>query len=235
MNNTKMLEAAYAIIKGLAADQQTMIDSMIKTGADFSKTIGGAEPLLATLVLNLKDDIVAEEAKKNGKNNQLKAIKEILKSASKKPNEALHYVKTINGYQYAMDSHILAKINSIGEFKECPENLEYPNVEYFFGQKYTADSELLIPNVAKLKAYIKDQTVKHKKEKNYKPSYNFGVGQPLVNARMLVMAIDIMVGEFNIYYKNGKTALYFEDGKGNEVLLMPITKGDKFVDVATEL
>ena len=233
MTNTKMLEAAYTLVKTLDSDSQTMIDKITKDNIqwDFNTT----ETAIANMIIQLKQDIVSDEAKKNGKNNQLKAIKEILKSASKKPNEALHYVKTINGYQYAMDSHILAKINSIGEFKECPENLEYPNVEYFFGQKYTADLELIIPNVAKLKAYIKDQTVKHKKEKNYKPSYNFGVGQPLVNARMLVMAIDIMVGEFNIYYKNGKTALYFEDGKGNEVLLMPITKGDKFVDVATEL
>ena len=238
MTNTKMLETTYAIIKGLESDQQTMIDSLIKTGADCSKTIGGVEPLLATLVLNLKADIVAEEAKKNGKNNQLKAIKEILKSASKKTNEALHYVKTINGYQYAMDSHILAKINSIGEFKECPENLEYPNVEYFFGQKYTADSELIIPNVAKLKAYIKDQTARHKKERGCRILYNFGKDQPMVQAHMLSIAIDIMVGEYKAYYKGENSALYFEDKNGNEVLLMPVSKKNPsvgFIDETTKL
>ena len=124
MTNTKMLEAAYTLVKTLDSDSQTMINSLIKTGVDCSETIGGAEPLLATLVLNLKADIIAEEAKKNGKNNQLKAIKEILKSASKLPAEALHYVKTIGNYQYACDNYILAKINSVGELKECQENLE---------------------------------------------------------------------------------------------------------------
>ena len=238
MTNTKMLETTYAIIKGLESDQQTMIDSLIKTGADCSKTIGGAEPLLATLVLNLKADIVAEEAKKNGKNNQLKAIKEILKSASKLPVEALHDVKTINGYQYAMDSHILAKINSIGEFKECPENLEYPDVEKFFSRKNEACLELTVPDGIKLKAYIKDQTAKNKEKKGYKILYNFGKDQPMVNAHMLSIAIDIMVGEFKAYYKGENTALYFEDKNGNKVLLMPVSKKNPsvgFIDETTKL
>ena len=238
MTNTKMLEATYAIIKGLESDQQTMIDSLIKTGADFSKTIGGTEPLLATLVLNLKADIVAEEAKKNGKNNQLKAIKEILKSASKLPAEALHYVKTIGNYQYACDNYILAKINSVGELKECPENLKYMDVEEFFSRKNEACLELTVPDGIKLKTYIKDQTAKHKKERGYKILYNFGKDQPMVQAHMLSIAIDIMVGEFKAYYKGENTALYFEDKKGNEVLLMPVSKKNPsvgFIDETTKL
>lgn len=237
MTNTKMLEAAYAIIKGLESDQQTMIDSLIKTGADFSKTIGGVEPLLATLVLNLKADIVAEEAKKNGKNNQLKAIKEILKSASKLPAEALHYVKTIDGMQYACDGCILAKINSVGELKECPENLQYMDVEKLLENK-NRDKELDVPDISKLKTYIKDQTAKHKKERGYRILYNFGKDQPMVQAHMLSIAIDIMAGEFKAYYKDGKTALYFEDKKGNEVLLMPASKKNPsvgFIDETTKL
>ena len=234
MTNTKMLEAAYAIIKGLESDQQTMIDSLIKTGADCSKTIGGAEPLLATLVLNLKDDIVAEEAKKNGKNNQLKAIKEILKSASKLPAEALHYVKTIGNYQYACDSYILAKINSVGELKECPGNLEYLDVEKIFSRKNEACLELTVPDGIKLKTYIKDQTAKHKKERGYKIFYNFGKDQPLVDAELLSLAIDIMSGNFNCYCKNEKSALYFSDENNNEVMLMPMVSKSKN-DVTTEL
>ena len=238
MTNTKMLEAAYAIIKGLESDQQTMIDSLIKTGADFSKTTGGVEPLLATLVLNLKDDIVADEAKKNGKNNQLKAIKEILKSASKLPAEALHYVKTIGNYQYACDNYIVAKINSVGELKECLGNLKYPDVEKFFSRKNEACLELTVPDGIKLKTYIKDQTAKHKKERGYRILYNFGKDQPMVQAHMLSIAIDIMVGEFKAYYKDGETALYFEDKKGNEVLLMPVRKKNPsvgFIDETTKL
>ena len=237
MTNTKMLEAAYAIIKGLESDQQTMIDSLIKTGADFSKTIGGVEPLLATLVLNLKDDIVAEEAKKNGKNNQLKAIKEILKSASKLPAEALHYVKTIGNYQYACDSYILAKINSVGELKECPGNLEYPDVEKLSENK-NGDKELDVPDISKLKTYIKDQTAKNKEKKGYKILYNFGKDQPLVDAKMLNLAIDVMDGEFKAYYKDENSALYFEDKKGNEVLLISVSKTNPsvgFIDETTKL
>lgn len=238
MTNTKMLEATYAIIKGLDSDSQTMIDRLIKTGADCSETFGGAEPLLATLVLKLKADIIAEEAKKNGKNNQLKAIKEILKSASKLPAEALHYVKTIDGMQYICDGYILAKINSIGELKECPENLEYPDFGKKLLENKNRDKELDVPDISKLKAYIKDQTAKNKDKKGYKILYNFGKDQPLVNAKMLNLAIDIMVGEYKAYYKGESSALYFEDKKGNEVLLMPVSKKNPstgFIDETTKL
>ena len=236
MTNTKMLEAAYTLVKTLDSDSQTMIDTMTKGNMqwDFNTT----ETAIANMIIQLKQDIASDEAKKNGKNNQLKAIKEILKSASKLPAEVLHYVKTIGNYQYVCDSYILAKINSVGELKECPGNLEYPDFEKFFSRKNEACLELTVPDGIKLKAYIKDQTVKHKKEKNYKPSYNFGVGQPLVNAHMLSIAIDIMVGEFKAYYKGENTALYFEDKKGNEVLLMPVSKKNPsagFIDETTKL
>ena len=236
MTNTKMLEAAYTLVKTLDSDSQTMIDKITKDNIqwDFNTT----ETVIANMIIQLKQDIVSDEAKKNGKNNQLKAIKEILKSASKLPAEALHYVKTIGNYQYACDNYILAKINSVGELKECPGNLEYLDVEKIFSRKNEACLELTVPDGIKLKTYIKDQTAKHKKERGYRILYNFGKDQPMVQAHMLSIAIDIMVGEFKAYYKGGETALYFEDKKGNEVLLMPVSKKNPsvgFIDETTKL
>ena len=236
MTNTKMLEAAYTLVKTLDSDSQTMIDKITKDNIqwDFNTT----ETAIANMIIQLKQDIVSDEAKKNGKNNQLKAIKEILKSASKLPAEALYYVKTIGNYQYACDNYIVAKINSVGELKECLGNLEYPDVEKFFSRKNEACLELTVPDGIKLKTYIKDQTAKHKKERGYRILYNFGKDQPMVQAHMLSIAIDIMVGEFKAYYKGENTALYFEDKKGNEVLLMPVSKKNPsvgFIDETTKL
>ena len=231
-----MLEAAYTLVKTLDSDSQTMIDKITKDNIqwDFNTT----ETVIANMIIQLKQDIVSDEAKKNGKNNQLKAIKEILKSASKLPAEALHYVKTIGNYQYACDNYILAKINSVGELKECLGNLEYPDVEKFFSRKNEACLELTVPDGIKLKTYIKDQTAKHKKERGYRILYNFGKDQPLVEAKMLNLAIDVMDGEFKAYYKDENSALYFEDKKGNEVLLMPVSKKNPsvgFIDETTKL
>ena len=236
MTNTKMLEAAYTLVKTLDSDSQTMIDKITKDNIqwDFNTT----ETVIANMIIQLKQDIVSDEAKKNGKNNQLKAIKEILKSASKLPAEALYYVKTIGNYQYVCDNYIVAKINSVGELKECPGNLEYPDVEKFFSRKNEACLELTVPDGIKLKTYIKDQTAKHKKERGYKILYNFGKDQPMVQAHMLSIAIDIMVGEFKAYYKGENTALYFEDKNGNEVLLLPVSKKNPsvgFIDETTKL
>lgn len=236
MTNTKMLEAAYTLVKTLDSDSQTMIDKITKDNMQWD--FNTIETAIANMIIQLKQDIVSDEAKKNGKNNQLKAIKEILKSASKQPAGALHYVKTIGNYQYACDNYILAKINSVGELKECPGNLEYPDVEKFFSRKNEACLELTVPDGIKLKTYIKDQTAKHKKERGYRILYNFGKDQPMVQAHMLSIAIDIMAGEFKAYYKGENTALYFEDKNGNEVLLMPVSKKNPsvgFIDETTKL
>ena len=232
MTNTKILEELYTITKTLDSDSQSVINKIIKGNTSWS--FDTIETTIANMIIQLKSDIATEEAKKSGKSNQLKAFKDILKLGSKSTNEALHYTKTINGYQYAMDSRILAKINPIEGFKECPENLEYPDVEKFFSRKNEACLELTVPDGIKLKAYIKDQTAKHKKEKGYKIFYNFGKDQPLVDAELLSLAIDIMNGNFNCYCKNEKSALYFSDENNNEVMLMPVGSKSKN-DVTTEL
>ena len=232
MTNTKMLEAAYTLVKTLDSDSQTMIDKMTKGNIqwDFNTT----ETVIANMIIQLKQDIVSDEAKKNGKTNQLRAVKAILKSGSKLTNEALHYAKTIDGMQYICDGYILAKIKPIDTLPECPCALQYLNVLDFFDKYTTYDNQIIVPDNAKLKAYIKDQKLKHKSERKYKIFYNFGKDQPLVDAELLSLAIDIMNGKFNCCCKNEKSALYFSDENNNEVILMPISSKSKN-DVTTEL
>ena len=232
MTNTKMLEAAYTLVKTLDSDSQTMIDKMTKGNMQWN--FNTTETVIANMIIQLKQDIVSDEAKKNGKTNQLKAIKAILKSGSKLTNEALHYAKTIDGMQYICDGYILAKIKPIDTLPECPCALQYLNVLDFFGKHTTHDNQIIVPDNAKLKAYIKDQKLKHKSEKNYKVFYNFGKDLPLVNAELLSLAIDIMDGNFNCYCKNETSALYFSDENNNEVILMAMWSKSKN-DVTTEL
>ena len=55
---------------------------------------------------------------------------------------------------------------------------------------------------------------------------------------MLNLAIDVMDGNFKAYYEGENTAFYFEDKKGNEVLLMPVSKKNPsvgFIDETTKL
>ena len=232
MTNTKMLEAVYTLVKTLDSDSQTVIDRIIKGNMQWN--FDTTEATISNMIIQLKQDITADEAKKSGKSNQLKAIKTILKSASKLTNEASHYAKTIDGMQYICDGYILAKIKPIDTLPECPGALQYLNVLDFFGKHTTHDNQIIVPDNAKLKAYIKDQKLKHKSEKNYKVFYNFGKDLPLVNAELLSLAIDIMDGNFNCYCKNETSALYFSDENNNEVILMPMDSKSKN-DVTTEL
>ena len=232
MTNTKMLEAAYTLVKTLDSDSQTMIDKITKGNMQWN--FNTTETVIANMIIQLKQDIVSDEAKKNGKTNQLRAVKAILKSGSKLTNEALHYAKTIDGMQYICDGYILAKIKPIDTLPECPCALQYLNVLDFFDKYTTYDNQIIVPDNAKLKAYIKDQKLKHKSERKYKIFYNFGKDQPLVDAELLSLAIDIMNGNFNCYCKNEKSALYFSDENNNEVMLMPMDSKSKN-DVTTEL
>ena len=232
MTNTKMLEGLYEIAKTLDSDSQTMIGKMIKGNMEWN--FDTTETAIANMIIQLKQDITADEAKKSGKSNQLKAIKTILKSASKLGNEALHYAKTIEGVQYVCDGYILAKFKPIDTLPECPDALQYLNVLNFFDKYVTHDKQLIIPDNSRLKAYIKDQKLKHKSEKNYKILYNFGKDQPLVEAELLSLAIDVMDGDFSVYFKNETSAIYFSDENNNEVILMPVSSKTKN-DIVTEL
>lgn len=237
MTNTKMLEGLYTLAKTLDSDSQTMIDRIIKGNMEWN--FDTTETAIANMIIQLKQDITADEVKKNGKSNHLKAIKTILKSASKMTNEALHYAKTIDGMQYVCDGCILAKFKPIDTLPECPHTLQYPDVLSIFDKYTTHDNAELkaytiVPDNAKLKAYIKDQKLKHKSVKKYKVFYNFGKDLPLVDAELLSLVIDVMDGKFNCYCKNEKSALYFSDENNNEVILMPVCSKTKD-DIVTEL
>lgn len=236
MTNTKMLEGLYEIAKTLDSDSQAIIGKMIK--GNMQLNLDTTETAIANMIIQLKQDIISDEAKKSGKSNQLKAIKTILKSASKQGNEALHYAKTIDGMQYVCDGYILAKFKPIDTLPECPDNLQYVDVLSIFDKWTTDNAELkayiIVPDNAKLKAYIKDQKLKHKSERKYKVFYNFGKDQPLVDAELLSLVIDVMDGNFNCYCENEKSALYFSDENKNEVVLMPVSSKTKN-DVKTEL
>ena len=74
MTNTKMLEATYTLVKTLDSDSQTMIDKITKGNMqwDFNTT----ETAIANMIIQLKQDIVSDEAKKERKNNiKLVAVK----------------------------------------------------------------------------------------------------------------------------------------------------------------
>ena len=233
MTNTKMLETVYALKNSMEADVQKTIDDFVRKNLDMTPIFKTPESIIATLIQTLKDDISAEEAKKNGKNNQLKAAKAILKNADKN-NQAVHFTKIIDGVQYICDGYILAKIVKPFELPELPENLKCMDYVSVLNGAKTTENELIIPNLTKLKAYIKQQKAEHKKDTI---RYNFGENKPLVNAERLATTIDLMDGEFKAYFKNISSALYFKDENENEALLMPMSKLNilNFVDVTTEI
>lgn len=234
MTNTKTLESIYAIAATLPAEQQQTIHKLVDDNVNMANVFKSTETLIAELILQLNSDIATGEAKSSGKNNQLKAMKYILSQGKKAPKEYAQYVKTIDGWQYASDGFMLAKIKPLN-LPECPERLGYLDVKSVLNGNRDAYNELVMPDAVKLKAYIKQQKALHKADKKYKSVYNFGKDKPLVDAECLSTVIDLMEGKFKAYYKNTVCAIYLKDEHDNEALLCPIRRKEGFVDEVTKL
>jgi hypothetical protein len=229
MTNAKMLEGLYTIAGTLEKSQQDAITKFVKENVNVAGEFPMIETAIASLILRIKEDIATEEAKKSGKNNQLKAMKNILKSAKKlcKTKEAQQFVQTIDGWQYACDGFTLAKINHIEGLPECPDSLEFLNVGNLFNQKSNANTALEMPDKNKLKVFIKEHKAMRGNKSEQTIYFNFGENLPLVNAEWLLNAMDLMTGEYKVYCNGERGCLYFKDDNENEVLLMPIGKRDR--------
>ena len=227
MTNTKHWNPIYAIAATLTEEQQEAIKGFVNKRCDLSKQFPSTETLISSVIIQLMDDVAVDEAKASGKNNQLKAMKYILSRGKlHSARESTQFVKTIDGWQYACDSYMLAKIKPLN-LPEVPDRIreDYFNVEKILSDfKKASTNSLELPNITKLKAYIKNQKAIHKGNKLYYPMYNFGVDLPLVNAEYLANVMDIMTGDIQCYYSGLNSALYLTDSDGNEAAVCPISK-----------
>lgn len=184
------------------------------------------------LITELKEDITAEEAKKCGRNNQLKAMKAVLKNNER---DIFKYAKTIGGKQYVCNGYILIKVETPYDLPECPENFNYLNVSNLLNDNVRNFTKSLeIPDISQLKAYVKTQKAKKKAEKDRCKAiiYNFGKNMPAVNAECLAIAMDVMIGRYNVLFQSENNIIYFVDEHNNEVILCPLRKNSS--DIANE-
>ena len=220
MTAEKYLEKIMAYISTMESHEQKYINFMVEL--EQSPVHNIPIGILADIVVNLKNDIRAEHAKKSGKGTELSAAKRILKSSKKHSNTALHFAKTIGEYQYICDGFRLVKLADHLPLPELPSGVDYVNVDHFFNAERHNMASIEMPDLAQLKAHIKVQRAKQKAEGRKNPivTFDFGKGMPIVNAEYLADMMELLPS-CTVYAdpQNSLNPLYFYSGNSAGMLL----------------
>lgn len=183
MNNETLLKRLIEIKNTLPEYERDMADRCINTNyrVDDVKTTVGR---LINLILDVKEAMVMDYAKKNGVADKLKAANNILKRAPQ-ARESLKYTYTDeSGVQTICDTFCMVRLTEPLTLPELPSKMEYVNVKRIM-PKQVNPITLELPSLPELKTYIKLK----KAEKVKRIPYRFGDGLPQVDAEIL---LDVM-------------------------------------------
>jgi hypothetical protein len=225
MNNAKMLERVYAIVNTLEESDKKFIEKVSIQGGKF---IADTMPvILGQLIHDLKEDIYADEAKKTGKSAALRVARKMLKNGGK-VREALGYAPIIDGKQYICDSFSIVELNNPLPLPELPTHLEYIDAKRIL-QKPNGAIDIELPDVAKLRAYIKINKADVTKQ-GVKGNilYDFGDPLPVVDASLLLNMLVLLPdakASVTPREKFNPNGIYFE-GESGRGMLLPIRPKD---------
>ena len=181
-----------------------------------------AFPVIDAIIEEVKKDIAHDTAKQGGKLNQQKAAERVLKSCAKNYRPALQasWIDS-DGLQCLCDGFQAFRIKKPLTLPQLPDSLEKLDLKRIVQPNHGKALEL--PTVATLKTFIKTEKarLKAKKDKSA-PAWDFGADLPLVNAEMLLNALEILPG-CTATAKNCTSGLYFESPHGCG-LVMPLRR-----------
>lgn len=198
MTNTKLLEKLYGAEKNPAK--------------------------ISELIAEIKGEIIAEEAKKNGRAGTLSACKRIIKRGKTQYRDALAgaWIDK-NGRECVCDGFCAVRINTPLGLEKIPAGVDPLDLErlIFDNARLNMGDALELPTIAELKAYIKIK----KAENKTGVIWDFGENLPAVNAQYLLDVLEALPGAVATPSSRRPfvTAIYFTSDNGDGALL-PIRK-----------
>lgn len=187
MTTEKTLERAAEILRSFSEDDQKTAERVLNDPVRW--TYSAPPVLLAELIKDLRAELAKETATKSGKRNTYAAALRILKRGSKTVRAALGYAYTTpDGMQIICDSYSLVKLSEPLPLPVLPENLEPINYSRIIPETIPAEN-IDLPDLAKLRAYIKQCKAEKKLDNSKRVIFDFGDGLPTVDAELLA---DIM-------------------------------------------
>lgn len=210
MNNEALLKRLIEIKNSLPEDEQAMINNYIDTNYRIGK-VENTIARLVNLILDVKEAMEMDYAKKNGTSEKLKCAKNILKRAASS-REILKYAYTDkSGIQTICNSYCMVRLTEPLNLPELPAKMEYVNVKRIM-PKQKKPVTLELPSVADLKTYI----ALKKAEKMKGIAYSFGENLPKVDATVL---LDVMTLVPHAVATYEFPMVVFNNDKGDYALL----------------
>lgn len=215
MTNEALLKRLIEIKNTLSEEERAMIDECINKNHRLTN-IQNTCVRLANLILDVKDAMEMDYAKRNGAGEKLKSARNILKYT---PDcyEVLKYAYTDrSGIQTICNSFCMIRLTDPLNLPELPSDKEYIPVKRIMVNQVKPIT-LELPSVNELRSYYKLK----KAEKVKEVSYDFGENLPMVNAEML---IDVMTLVPNAVATWEKHTIVFNNDKGDYAMLLIVRK-----------
>ena len=228
MTTEQILKGVYAILQTLPAEDRLYAEKLIARHLKTNEDNGFTSIAIANLVIDLKDDLAQQEAKKGGRSAALKAVNSILKEASRSPRSfTLYNAPIIDGRQCICDGYRLVRLTEHLPLNVPAEPLGYIDTDRLIPPAMFCDgNEIDLPDPAKLRAYIKDFKAKRTSSTAPKiPVYRFGENLPAVDARFLADMMAILP-DAKAYADGVRSNVFFRCEDGSDGLLCSVHTDD---------
>lgn len=227
MTNEKMLANLYDILNLLEESDKQAAETIINSGTTYPNLDDFLHVKLANLILEVREDLYKETAKAGGKSAALSAVKKIVKK-SQEINRGINMCAEENNIQYFCDGVRLIKLAGSDKLPiDIPYNPKRENFHFEKVIPHDTSTELELPTIQYLKAYIKENKALNKTTNSYTGKYvkyDFGDGKPAVNAEYLLTVIEILPNA-KAYMTNGVEAVIkFVTDTETTGLLVPVRK-----------
>lgn len=188
---------------------------------------GARDALIYEIILELKAELLKDEAKKNGKTQAKKAADNILKQMKNTGREGGAIIDE-NGKQIIGGVYSAVRLSEALPVEKLPERTQAPDYTRFINDAKKNEGEPLpLPSAAELSAYIKSEKAAHKGARGHKVAWDFGEGLPYVDAALLLDMLYLLPGTACIPAKKSVySALYFVT-ESSDGLMMPMRRPAK--------
>ena len=238
MTNTEMLQRVNELALYLEKAETDLYHDCVANGF---REIPGMAGKLATLTLDLRDDIARDEARKSGRGSAQTAAKRIIKNAfAYQPREYLHGAWMENGKQCLCDGYrgviLDSPIPGLPQAKTDPSAMSLGHI--LSPSRANHGARLSLPTIGELKAAIKihdaEERARKEKTEDRKPlTWDFGEGLPAVNGNYLRDMLELLpcCTATASHASPLLGAIYFQAEGVGEGILLPVRKQSKKSDI----
>ena len=219
MNKEQIFDRLLKLAAQLDEDDASLYDYGLNHPDFREASLDGIGWHLAGLVLDLKEDIIADSCKSAGRGKNLSAAKRIIKSAKSIDNHPeLHGAWMADGKQCYCDGYRAVRLVDPLPVENIPEHQQPLDIDRIYrGVLQNKGRQLDLPSVGELKAHIKME--KAKPDRDRVICWDFG--DVKVNASYLIDMLEILpdcvayAGESKVSI----SGIYFESAAGDGILL----------------